>query len=120
MALPKPYETPRLKELNAIFEKTSADEMFKWPLPTEADLALFGAIAMQYSYIDLNLRRIADAAEHTGFLKSPTKVSVPYLRIGQVEDLVMAFPDWSPPNSFALGQIKEKRGIRNLVAHFGV
>jgi hypothetical protein len=58
--LPKSVETPLLKELNALVGATSIDEVAKWPLPTEEDFALVGAIAVQYGYIDLNLRRISE------------------------------------------------------------
>jgi hypothetical protein len=118
--LPTAFETPRLRELNALVSKTPMDELAKWPLPTEEDFALIGAIVVQYGYIDLNLRRIAEAAHADGFLTPRGKKAISDERIGEIEALLLAFPDWSPANTFALEQIKEKRGVRNLVAHFAL
>jgi hypothetical protein len=88
--------------------------------PTEEDFALGGAIAVQYGYIDLNLRRIAEAAHAAGFLKQTGKMPIPDKRIGEIEDLVLAFRAWSSADTFMLEQIKEKRAVLNLVGHFAL
>jgi hypothetical protein len=118
--LPKSVETPRLKELNALVGATPIDEIAKWPLPKEEDFALVGAIAVQYGYIDLNLRRFAEAAHAADFLEQRGKRPIPDKRITEIEKLVLAFPDWSPREKFVLEQIQEKRGVRNLIAHFAM
>jgi hypothetical protein len=118
--LPKPVETPRLLELNALVSATTMDDLAKWPLPTEDDFALVGAITVQYGYIDLNLRRIAEAAHAAGILEQLGKRPISDMPITQIEKLVLAFPGFKPPDKFALGQIIDKRGVRNLVAHFAM
>ena len=95
--LPPSVETPRLKELMKISNEASPEEISKWPELLEKDYLLVGAIVILYSYIDLDLRRIAD-----------------------IEDVVLSLPDWSEPNTYALNHIKKMRAVRNLVAHFAI
>ena len=78
------------------------------------------AIAVQYGYIDLNLRRVAEAAHAAGFLKQTGKVTIPDNRIGEIEDRVLAFPAWSSADTFVLEQIKENRAVRHLIALFAL
>jgi hypothetical protein len=41
------------------------------------------------------------------------------LNISEAEEAVLSL-DWSDPNRTALNQIAERRGLRNLIAHFAV
>jgi hypothetical protein len=118
--LPKAVETLRLKELKAVVDAATAAELVKWPQPNEKDVVLVGAIVVLYSYIDLDLRRIAEAAEVGGRLKEPWKGKTAKLTIADIESAVLSLPDWSEPNLLALAQIKEFRGLRNLMAHFAI
>jgi hypothetical protein len=117
--LPKQMETPRLKELREKSEAAPAEAFVTWPRPTKDDFMLIGIVVVLYSYIDLNLRRIIDAAEAAGVWK-PAKGKAATLRIGEVEDGVLALRKWEPQNEYALRLIKEMRGLRNLCAHFAV
>jgi hypothetical protein len=119
MALPKSVETPRLRYLQNIVD---ADEggWPDWPMLTEDDYTQFGKIVVLYSYIDLNLRRIVEAAGNGGVLKAPWAGRVRKLTIGEAEEAVQSLPDWSEPNKMALDQIVDRRGLRNLIAHFAV
>jgi hypothetical protein len=118
--LPKAVETPRLKELRAIADAATPAELANWPQPNEKDIVLVGAIVVLYSYIDLDLRRIAEAADVGGGLREPWKGKSAKLTIADTEAAVLSLPGWSEPNKLALTQIKELRGVRNLMAHFTI
>jgi hypothetical protein len=70
-----------------------------------------------YSYIDLNLRRIAEAADHVGELGVPWKGKAARLTMHSVE-LAVASLDWSPENLAAFEKMGKLRGLRNMLAHF--
>jgi hypothetical protein len=120
MALPKNSETPRLRYLQNIVNQATDSGWADWPTPKESDYTQFGKIIVLFSYMDVNIRRIVEAAEHAGVLKAPWTGRVRKLNITEAEEAVLSLPDWSEPNKTALGQITERRGLRNLVAHFAV
>lgn len=68
----------------------------------------------------MSLRRIVEAAENAGLLKEPWTGRVRKLTIVEAEEAVLSLPEWSSENITALGQITERRGLRNLIAHFAV
>jgi hypothetical protein len=118
--LPKAVETPRLKELKAIADAATATELANWPQPNEKDFVLVGATVVLYSYIDLDLRRMAEAADFGGALEKPWKGKTAKLTITELESAVLSVTGWSEPNLLALTQIRELRGLRNLMAHFAI
>jgi hypothetical protein len=71
--LPPSIETPRGRELQNILDRNQAGEWADWPTLTREDYALVGGIVVLYSYIDLNLRRIAEVMDHAGAIKPPWK-----------------------------------------------
>jgi hypothetical protein len=75
MSLPKNVETPRGLELQAKLKAAlAADPSFKdWPMPTKEDYVLIGGIVVLYSYVEFNLRRLAEAFDHSGLLPPPWK-----------------------------------------------
>jgi hypothetical protein len=51
MALPQSKETPRGRHLLEILNATKDDVATMWPGPTKDDLALIGAVIVQFSYL---------------------------------------------------------------------
>ncbi len=64
--LPPSVETPRGKYLQDILNNTPEGEWADWPQLTKDDYVLVGGIVVLYSYIDLNLRCVAEVADRTG------------------------------------------------------
>jgi hypothetical protein len=61
MALPPSTETPRLRYLQNIVD--AADGGWAgWPTPKETDYAQIGKIIVLFTYIDVSIRRIVEAA----------------------------------------------------------
>jgi hypothetical protein len=118
--LPRSVETPRLKELQEIAANAAATDLAGWPELRKDDYVLIGGIVVLYSYIDLDLRRIVEAADVAGVLKAPWLGKTANLTIVDVEKVILSLPDWSVQNLYALNQIKEMRSVRNLCAHFAV
>ena len=119
MALPNERSTPELQALQVKLKAATSPEIANWPQPTKDDLVIIGGIVVLYSYIDLNLRRIVEVLELCGRLDM-RKRKMANATITEVERAILSLPDWAPANRFALGQVAENRGIRNLVAHFAV
>jgi hypothetical protein len=119
MALPKNTETERLLYLRSIVDGVINGEWTDWPMLTERDYTQFGKIIVLFSYIDVSIRRIVEAAGNAGILGDAWKGRVRKLNITEAEEAVMSL-DWSDENRVALTQIAERRGLRNLVAHFAV
>jgi hypothetical protein len=119
VALPKAIETPRLVELRAIVAATQEKALENWPLVTRSDYTLFGKYITLFSYIDLNLRRIVEAAAQAGVIKE-NKTPASDLNMDNVENAIRTLPGWANENKKAIGRIKELRKIRNILAHFGV
>lgn len=120
MALPKSVESPQLRRLHDLVDAAGDAGWTTWPELKDTDYTRFGKIVVLFSYIDVSLRRIAEAADHAGVLKPPWASRARKLNMTEVEDAVRSLPDWSEPNYTALNQITERRGFRNLIAHFGV
>jgi hypothetical protein len=119
MALPKNTETPRLLDLREIVNGATDGEWTDWPMLSEKDYTQFGKIIVLFSYIDVSIRRIVEAAGNAGILGDPWNGRVGKLNITEAEEAIMSL-DWSDENRLALTQIAERRGLRNLVAHFAV
>jgi hypothetical protein len=119
MALPKSTETPRLRYLQNVVDAAIDGEWTDWPMLKESDYTQFGKIIVLYSYIDVSIRRIVEAAGNAGSLTDPWKGRVRKLNITEAEEAVLSL-DWSDPNRMALNQIVERRGLRNMIAHFAV
>ena len=123
MALPPNTETPRGLELQAKYKATeAADPSFKdWPMPTQDDFALIGSIVVLFTYVEFDLRRLAEAFDHAGLLPPPWKDRAMDLNIGEVEKAVQAAPAWGGPADVeVLKTLATHRRLRNLVAHFVV
>jgi len=119
MALPPSTETPRLRYLQDIVDTATDAGWADWPTPKESDYTQFGKIIVLYSYIDVSIRRIVEAAGNADSLGDAWKGRVRKLNISEAEEAVLSL-DWSDPNRTALNQIIERRGLRNLIAHFAV
>ena len=102
MALPKNSETPRLRYLQNIVNQATDSGWVDWPTPKESDYTQFGNIIVLFSYMDVNIRRIVEAAEHAGVLTAPWRGRVRKLNITEAEEAVLSLPDWSEPNKTAL------------------
>ena len=118
--LPKGVETPRLLELKAIADAAGFEEVVKWPLMAKDDYELIGRLISTFTYIDLNLYRIAEMADRVGMLKPPWAGKTAKLTIDHVEDAIISLPGWSEVNATALQKVKELRCVRNLLAHFAI
>ena len=123
MALPPNIETPRGLELQAKYKAAeAADPAFKdWPMPTKDDFALIGGIVVLFTYVEFDLRRLAETFT----------VPVCYLDRGRVEPwtstLEMSKGLFKRPQCGrgqldveALKTLATHRRLRNLVAHFVV
>ena len=69
--LPPSVDTPRGRYLQNILNNTRQSEWADWPMLTRDDDVLVGNIVVLYSYMDLNLRRIAEVTDHAGILPPP-------------------------------------------------
>lgn len=120
MALPKGHETPEVRALQDIVEAAHETELMQqWPLVTAADYALFGQYIVLFSYIDLNLRRIIEAAAAAGIVKE-AKSKASDLSIEKVESAIQALPGFPKENKRGIAHIATMRTMRNLLAHFAV
>ena len=118
MALPKNVETPRGLELQAKLKAAEAS-MKEWPMPTKDDYVLVGGIVVLFSYVEFQLRRLAEAFDYANLLPGEWKGRAANLDIGQVEQAVMAAPVWAGAADLeALKTLADLRPLRNLVAHF--
>jgi hypothetical protein len=117
--LPKGRETPRGLQLQAKVDDCHPGAFANWPNLSQADLTLVGAYIVLFSYIDLNLRRMAETLELAGDLPCQVKSGVAALTITDVEKLLLR-AEWAPPNRKALEDIQELRQFRNLLAHFAI
>ena len=66
---------------NSIRNNTRQSEWADWPMLTRDDYVLVGNIVVLYSYMDLNLRRIAEVTDHAGILPPPWSGKVEKLNI---------------------------------------
>ncbi len=119
MALPPAVETPRLLELRAIVDRTAEKAIETWPQVTQDDYATIGEYLVLFAYIDLNLRRIVEAAAGKGLIVE-NKTKARDLKMDKVENAIQTLPGWPPVNKQAMGTLKQLRQVRNLLAHFGV
>src|SRR5690348_2482949 len=104
MAIPGSVETPRLRELHNLVEASTESGWADWPDPRDGDYLTIGKIVALYSYIDVNLRRIVEAAANASILESKYAGRVSKLRIHEVEDAVRSLPEVSEANLNALNQ----------------
>src|SRR5260370_24030993 len=119
MALPPRTETPRLRYLQDSVDGATDGGWADWPTPKESDYTQFGKIIVLFSYIDVSICRIVEAAGNADSLGDALKGRVRKLNISDAEEDVLSL-DWSDPNRTALNQIVERPGLRNLIAHFAV
>jgi hypothetical protein len=112
--LPPSVETPRGRYLQDILQNTPKSE---WPILTRDDYVLVGGIVVLFSYMDLNLRRVAEVTDKAGLLQRPWSGKTEQLNITDVEAALQTL-DWSEQNKGALRQISMFRGLRNMLAHF--
>ncbi len=115
--LPPSVDTPRGRYLQNILNNTRQSEWADWPMLTRDDYVLVGNIVVLYSYMDLNLRRIAEVTDHAGILPPPWSGKVEKLNITDTETALLTL-DWSEENRGALNKISMFRGLRNMLAHF--
>jgi hypothetical protein len=115
--LPPSVETPRGRYLQNILNNTQQSEWADWPMLTREDYVLVGNVVVLYSYIDLNLRRIAEVTDHAGIMQPPWSGKIEKLNIVDTETALLTL-DWSDENRGALKKISMFRGLRNMLAHF--
>ena len=108
---------PASGRARGVVRNASESGWANWPMLTHKDYALVGSIVVLYSYMDLNLRRIAETADRVGMLKPPWKGKTAKLTIDHTETAVLSL-DWSQENIGALQKIRKLRGLRNMLAHF--
>jgi len=120
MSLPKNVETPRGRYLQNILDATLESDWADWPMLNEKDYVLIGGLIVIYSYMDMNLRRIAEVTDNAGIMAVPWKDKTAGLNITDIEKAVLSLPDWSENNIYALTGIAQLRGMRNLAAHFAI
>jgi hypothetical protein len=115
--LPENVDTERGRYLQNLIKNASRSEWADWPMLKQSDFVLVGQIVVLFSYIDLNLRRIAEVADHAGMLQRPWKEKTARLTIDDTENAVRSL-DWSDANRGVLEKISKFRGLRNMLAHF--
>ena len=115
--LPDNVDTVRGRHLQNVIKNTSRSEWADWPTLTHGHFVLVGQIVVLFSYIDLNLRRIAEVADRAGMLKPPWKGRTARLTMDHTEKAVQSL-EWSDANRGALEKISKFRGLRNMLAHF--
>jgi hypothetical protein len=113
--LPENVNTERGRSLQKIIQNTRPSEWADWPMLTQRDYVLVGQIIVLFSYIDYNLRRIAEAADDAGMLKPPWKGKSARLTIDHTEQAVKSL-DWSDANQGALAKISKFRPSKHARA----
>lgn len=116
--LPPPTDTPRLRELSAIVNAATSEDLSGWPMLNEKDYVLIGVVVVLYSYIDLNLRRIIEAFHHAGKLDEQWSQRPENLHSDKVAEAVFSLPCWNEGERSQLKEVEKLRGFRNLIAHF--
>jgi hypothetical protein len=96
MALPPNTETPRLRYLQDIVDTATDAGWIDWPTPKESDYTQFGKIIVLFSYIDVSIRRIVEAAGNANSLSDAWTGRVRKLNISEAEEAVLSL-DWSDP-----------------------
>ena len=89
MALPKSTETPRLRYLHNLVDAANG-EWADWPAVNKTDYTQIGKIIVLYSYIDVSIRRMVEAAENAGYLNEVWTGKVRKLKIGEAEEAVLS------------------------------
>jgi hypothetical protein len=120
MALPESRETPRGRHLLDILNAAKRDVTLAWPGPTKDDLALIGAIIVQFSYLEVYLRRAIEVLDHAKMVPDKWRGRTGVMPVGEVERFMRSLHDMAPQNQLAFDHIKEMRKVRNLLAHFAV
>jgi len=115
--LPENVDTERGRYLQNIIKNIRRSEWADWPTLTRSDFVLVGQMVVLFSYMDLNLRRIAEVADHAGMLQPPWRGKTARLTMDHTEEAVRSL-DWSDANRGALEKISKFRGLRNMLAHF--
>jgi hypothetical protein len=119
VALPSSIETERNRYLMDLVGNAS-EPVIDWPAPNRDDVVLIGKIAMLYSYIDFNLRRMIEVLDHAKALPPVWSRKTAKMHLSDVETVLETASDTAPNNALALRRIKEFRKLRNLLAHFAV
>jgi hypothetical protein len=90
----------------------------EWPKLNEVDFHAIGRLIMYYNFAELNLRRMVEAWEGAGLLKTSLSVKAIDHSIGAVETTVQEMFPWPENELNGLKRLAEIRSFRNLVAHF--
>jgi hypothetical protein len=101
--LPPSVETPRGRYLQDILQNTPESEWADWPILTRDDYVLVGGIVVLFSYMDLNLRRVAEVTDKAGLLQRPSSGKTEQLNITDVEAALQTL-DRSEQNKGALSR----------------
>jgi hypothetical protein len=125
MALPKPVDAAKVRDVSEAIGKMSPQEIGALPPLDDDDFRLFGAISQHYCFLDLNLRRALEIMhlakrlppEHVKKYPNYTDASLTDILRGSVEKM-----DGNVENLeetlFRLEEIGRCRSYRNLLAHF--
>jgi hypothetical protein len=103
-----------------ILNAVKGDVAVTWPGPTKDDLALIGAIIVQFSYLDFYLRRAIEVLDHAKMGPEKWRGRTGKMPMGEVEAFMRSMRDMTPQNQLAFDDMKEMRKVRNLLAHFAV
>jgi hypothetical protein len=119
MAIPTPLEASKIQYLQDIIDKSTAEDLGRFPMPTKDDFALIGGLVVIFSYIEFNMLRIVGVMEQIGMVNEKYKGRMDKLSTSDIEEIVKG-GDWSDKNREALDRISELRLARNLFAHFTI
>lgn len=117
--LPNNSETPNSRRLQDIVKAAAEENVFGWPGLTEEEYARVGRIIVYFSHIDFNIRRIVDDFDDAGLLQPPWKGRSKKLRMFEAEEALKTILT-DAPNKTAMERMSVLRGLRNLLAHFGI
>jgi hypothetical protein len=116
MALPESRETTRGRHLMDILGAVKGDVAVAWPAPTSDDLALIGAIIVQFSYLDFYLRRAIEVLDHAKMGPGGRRGRTGMTPIGEVERFLRSLDDMTPENQLAFDHIKEMPSVGAMVS----
>src|SRR5260370_12632925 len=98
MALPPSTETPRLRYLQDIVDTATDGGWTDWPMLKDSDYTQFGKIIVLFSYIDVSIRRIVEAAGNVDSLSDASKGRRGKVNISEAANTVLSLC-WSPSHT---------------------
>jgi hypothetical protein len=90
-----------------ILNAVKGDVAVTWPGPTKDDLALIGAIIVQFSYLDFYLRRAIEVLDHAKMGPEKWRGRTGKMPMGEVEAFMRSMRDMTPQNQLAFDDMKD-------------